>query len=176
MFQNNEEEEVVVEVEEEIETEEKEDEVVEPSAREKSLEAEVAKYKRIAEQKSKKLEQQGTATKSDGFGLDVKGYLKSSGINSSEFDFVKSEMKTAGITDVDELLDNEYFKAKLEKHRESVKTQEAVPAGKRSGGNATGSVEYWATKDISEVPADMRLKVVNARLHKENTQGVFYNS
>ena len=131
MFNNDSEEVVDVEEVELDEVEGGEEEVAEPSAREKELEAEVAKYKRMSEQKGKKLDQQGTATKSDGFGLDVKGYLKSSGINSSEFDFVRAEMKKSGTADVDELLDNEYFKERLAKHRESVKTQEAIPTGKR---------------------------------------------
>lgn len=175
---NNDSEEVVddVELEEVADDVEEVDEVAEPSAREKELEAEVAKYKRMADQKAKKLEKQGTATKSDGFGLDVKGYLKSSGINSSEFDFVRAEMKKAGTTDVDELLENEYFKAKLEKHREGVKTQEAIPTGKRSGSSPTGSVEYWMTKEFAEVPLDMRGKVIEARLAKEKARGNFYNS
>jgi len=40
----------------------------------------------------------------------------------------------------------------------------------------TDSVDYWMSKPIEEVPPEMRIKVVNARLAKEKTKGVFYNS
>jgi hypothetical protein len=113
---------------------------------------------------------------SDDFGYDVKAYLKASGIASNEFEFVQAELKASGIKDVDSLLDNEYFKDKLNRHRELSKTAEATPTGKRSSGVATDSVEYWASKPIEDVPANMRRQVVNARLNKEQSTGKFYNS
>lgn len=114
--------------------------------------------------------------KSDDFGYDVKAYLKASGIKASEFDFVKAELKASGGKDVDALLENEYFTAKLEKHREIAKTQDAIPKGKRTGGVATDSVDYWMAKPIDEVPTEMRRAVVNAKLEREKGQGKFYNS
>jgi len=136
--------------------------------------AEALKNKAILERNKNKLQKE--PKKSDDFGLDVKGYLKASGIASTEFDFVKAEMKASGETDIDSLLENDYFKAKLEKHREATKTKDAVPTGKRSGGVATGSVDYWLAKPIEDVPANMRREVVNAKLKQENSQGKFYNS
>lgn len=113
--------------------------------------------------------------KATGLGLDVKGYLKASGIKSTEFDFVEAELKKSG-ADIDALLENEYFQAKLEKHRELAKTAEAVPPGKRSGGAPTDSVEYWMAKPIEDVPQSMRREVVNAKLAQSKNKGVFYNS
>lgn len=139
----------------------------------KKAQSQAKKYKAILDRNKGKDE--ALKTKSDDFGYDVKGYLKSSGIKASEFDFVKAEIKTFG-GDIDALLGNEYFQNKLEKHRELTKTADATPTGKRSGGVATDSVEYWAGKPIEDVPADMRIKVVNARLEKEKNKGVFYNS
>jgi len=136
--------------------------------------AEALKNKAILERNKNKPQKE--PKKSDDFGLDVKGYLKASGIASTEFDFVKAEMKASGETDIDSLLENDYFKAKLEKHRETTKTKDAVPTGKRSGGVATGSVDYWLAKPIEDVPANMRREVVNAKLKQENSQGKFYNS
>jgi hypothetical protein len=89
--------------------------------------AEALKYKAILERQKDKATKPKKDNPSD-FGYDVKAYLKSSGIKSDEFDFVKKEMKTYG-GDLDSLLDNEYFQAKLEKHRELKKTADAVPAG-----------------------------------------------
>lgn len=114
-------------------------------------------------------------SKSNDFGYAEKGYLKSSGIKTSEFDFVQSEMKASG-EDLDTLLENDYFKARLEKHRALKTTSEATPTGRRSGSGAVDSVEYWEGKPIEDVPADMRIKVVNAKLAKAKNKGKFYNS
>lgn len=137
--------------------------------------AEALKNKAILDRNKDKGKEVKT-TKTDGFGYDVKAYLKSSGIQSSEFDFVQTELKQSGFKEVESLLDNEYFQAKLEKHREITKTTEAIPSGKRSGGVATDSVEYWMAKPIEEVPNEMRIKVVNAKMKREESKGVFYNS
>ena len=56
------------------------------------------------------------------------------------------------------------------------KTEEATIAGKRSGSTTQDSVDYWMNKPIEDVPKDMVIKVVNAKLAKEKTTGVFYNS
>ncbi len=148
-------------------------------AKEKYTEREKQYYSRIKVLEAK-LKSDGTKelkqSKSDDFGYDVKAYLKASGIKSNEFVFVQEQLKTSGIKDVDSLLDNEYFQDKLTKHRELAKTAEATPTGKRSGGVATDSVEYWSAKPIEDVPADMRRKVVNAKLERETNRGKFYNS
>lgn len=134
--------------------------------------AEALKNKAILERNKNKPDK---PQKSNDFGYDVKAYLKASGISSAEFDFVKAELKASGLKDVDELLENPYFKTKLESQREINKTQEAIPKGNRSGGVATNSVEYWMTKPIEEVPLDMRREVVNAKLEKEKGKNKFYN-
>lgn len=109
------------------------------------------------------------------FGYDVKAYLKASGITANEFDFVKAEMKASGLQDVDTLLENDYFKSKLEKHREVAKTEDATPSGKRSGGVATNSVDYWLSKPIEDVPNEHRRAVVNAKIERESKKSQFYN-
>lgn len=134
--------------------------------------AEALKNKAILDRNKNK---PSNTQKSGDFGYDVKAYLKASGINTSEFDFVKTEMKASGLKDVDALLENPYFKAKLENQRELNKTQEAIPKGNRSGGVATGSVEYYMGKPIEDVPLEMRRAVVNAKLEKEKGQSKFYN-
>jgi len=149
------------------------EETVETQA--KYTEREKQYYARIKTLEAKLKEDKKEQDKSDDFGLDVKGYLKASGIKATEFDFVKKELKASG-QDLDALLENEYFQQKLEKHRELSKTAEAVPTGKRSGGVATDSVEYWMAKPIEEVPQNMRTAVVNAKLTQERSKGVFYNS
>lgn len=135
--------------------------------------AEALKNKAILERNKNK---PNAPQKSNDFGYDVKAYLKASGIKADEFDFVKAEMKSAGIKDVDALLENKYFQSKLEEHREVSRTAEATPKGNRSGGVATDSVAYYMGKPMEEVPAEMRRAVVNAKLDKEKNQSKFYNT
>lgn len=161
---------------EETETESETENEEETQEEEKGVDywkAEALKNKAILDRNKNK---PATSQKSSDFGYDVKAYLKASGIKTDEFDFVKSEMKSAGIKDVDALLENKYFQSKLEEHREISRTAEATPKGNRSGGVATDSVEYWLAKPIEEVPMSKRREVVNAKLAKEQNQSKFYNS
>lgn len=138
--------------------------------------AEALKNKAILDRNKNKPEHKESSKKSDGLDYAQKAYLKASGINSNEFDFVNEEMEKLGTKDLDILLDNPYFKSQLENRRELQTTQNATIKGKSPNGVATNSVEYWLTKPIDEVPADMRIKVVNAKMAKENNKGMFYNS
>lgn len=142
---------------------------------------------KVAEAKVKDLKAQldsmGTSKKSSEI-LDYgqKAFLIANGIKGEkELDFVKSELKKSN-EELDSLLENDYFKSKLENFRALGKTADATPTGKRSGGVATDSVEYWMAKaganaeNLDEVPADMRTKVVNALKAKADNTGKFYNS
>lgn len=159
------------------ETNESQEETKEESTQEKDWKAEALKYKAILDRnKNKKPEAEKSSQKSNDLDYGAKAYLTANGIKGAkEFDFVKNEMKSSG-DDLDSLLENDYFKSRLEKFRSLNKTQDATPQGKRSGGIPTDSVEYWAGKPIEEVPQEMRIKVVNAKLQKETSKGVFYNS
>lgn len=163
-------EDITVEVVEEEQTTHEE-----PVETEKDWKAEALKYKAILDRKAKKAEPAHEETKSDDFGYDVKAYLKASGVNATEFDFVKKELKTYG-GDLDSLLENEYFKAKLETQRNLQKTQDAVPQGKGGSGVPTDSIDYWMTKPLAEVPQEFRREVVNAKLAQDKNKGKFYNS
>jgi hypothetical protein len=156
----------------EAEEKSKEEPTPEP---EKDWKAEALKYKSILDRNKDKLQKE-PSKKSDGLDYGAKAFLKASGIDNSEFDFVQAELKNSGLKDIESLLDNPYFKSQLENRRELAKTQNATIKGKSSNAVATNSVEYWMTKPIEEVPQDMRIKVVNAKLAKEKDKGVFYNS
>jgi len=160
---NEETEDVVVEEVDET----TEDVEVEETKEEQGVEywkAEALKNKAILDRNKNK---NSNPQKSGDFGYDVKAYLKASGIKGEEFDFVKQEMKSSGVKDVDALLENKYFQSRLEEHREISRTSEAVPKGNRSGGVATDSVEYWMSKPLEEVPVDKRRAVLNARIDKD---------
>ena len=113
--------------------------------------------------------------KADGFGYDIKAYLNASGIKADEFDFVKEELKRFG-GDIDGLIDNEYFQAKLEKQRAINKTADATPTGKRTGNSATDSADYWLNKPFEEVPKHLQTAVRQAKEKKDGTGSHFYNS
>lgn len=160
---------------EETETESETESTEETQEEEKGVDywkAEALKNKAILDRNKNK----PASSKSNDFGYDVKAYLKASGIKAEEFDFVKGEMKTSGIKDVDILLENKYFQTGLAEFREISRSAEATPKGNRSGGVATDSVEYWLAKPIEEVPMSKRREVVNARLAKEQNQSKFYNT
>lgn len=137
--------------------------------------AEALKNKAILERNKGKKEEPKEEKKSDGFGYDVKAYLKASGIKADEFDFVKEELKQFG-GDIDGLIDNDYFQAKLEKQRAINKTADATPTGKRTGNSATDSTDYWLNKPFEEVPKEMRRQVLAAKEKKEGSGSHFYNS
>lgn len=138
--------------------------------------AEALKNKAILERnKGKEVVKEVKTEQSDGFGYDVKAYLKASGINANEFDFVRAEMKASG-KDVDALLESKYFQEALETKRALDKTDKATIKGKRSGGVSTDSVEYWSSKPFEEVPQSMRIKVLNHREAQDKNKGTFYNS
>lgn len=137
--------------------------------------AEALKYKAILDRNKNKPEKKSESKKSDDLDYGAKAYLTANGIKGSkEFDFVKDELKKSG-EDLDSLIENDYFKAKLEKFRNLNKTTEAIPKGSRRSSVTTDSVEYWMSKPMEEVPQEMRIKVVNARLKKDESKGQFYN-
>lgn len=181
MFENDQNEVDTTKVVEETEeqTEEETTEEVDYKSKFEEAQAEIAKYKRMAEQKAKKLEKSKTEiykSTSDDIDYGVLAFLEVKGVKSNEHDFIKEEMKKSGAKSYKELFDNEYFLHRLEKQRELDRTKQATPSGKRSNAVATDSVEYWASKPFSEVPRDMKAKVVAYRENKETGTGVFYNS
>jgi hypothetical protein len=134
---------------------------------------------KVAEAKVKELKAQletkEPQKKSEGLDYGQKAFLLGNGIKGEkEIKFVEKELKASGKS-LEELLENNYFKTGLEDLRAIAKTDEAVISGKRSGGSATDSVEYWMTKPIEEVPKEMRIKVVNAKLAKDSEKGMFYD-
>lgn len=132
----------------------------------KDWKAEALKYKAILDRNKDKPKEKSPSKKSDELDYGQKAFLTANGIKGSkEFDFFKDEMKKSG-EELESLLENEYFQSKLEKFRALNKTANATPKGDKRSGMTMDSVEYWMTKPIEEVPQDMRVKVVNARLKK----------
>jgi hypothetical protein len=121
-------------------------------------------------------ETQTQATQQKGFDYAQKAYLKSSGINADEFDFVKEVMDATGKSDIDAVLDSKYFKAELKERRETKATAEAMPGKTNRAGNQTrNDVDYWIAQGKLP-PADqpeLRRKVVNAKIAAEKARNQF---
>lgn len=180
--------EVIVENEgaEVVQEDVQEDAVVEQRPQE-TLEAKRARLMRQLEQTEKKLgiqpeprevtreAKEDRPKTSNELDYGEKAFLVANGIRTSEMKLVEEAVRKTGDT-LEGVLQNPYFQAQLERAREIAKTADATPRG-RSGNNIpTDSVEYWMAKPIEEVPRDMRIKVVNAKLNKDKNNGVFYNS
>jgi DNA segregation ATPase FtsK/SpoIIIE-like protein len=166
----------------ETSTEEAEEVLEETEEEEKGVEywkAEALKNKAILERnKNKVVEKKEVVTEKKSGDLDYaqKAFLVASGIKGeAEMKLVKDWLKDTG-KDLDSLLDSKRFQSELEEVRALDKTEKATPKGKRSGNVATDSVEYWMSKPLEDVPHEMRIKVVNAKLKQEQSKGVFYNS
>lgn len=160
----------------ETESEVEEVEEVEESSNEPDWKSEALKYKAILERTKEKKKEAKQTKQSDDFDYGEYAYLAQKGIESDDdIKFVKDSMKDSG-KNLREVLGANWFKAELEERKALSKTTNAIPRGRNANSTAVDSVEYWLGKPIEEVPQEMRVKVVNARLAKENSGGKFYNS
>ena len=114
--------------------------------------------------------------KSDDLDYGQKAFLVANGVKGeAETKLVREAMRESGKT-LEQVLESKYFQSELENMRELAKTKDATPTGRRTSNASVDSVEYWMSKPIADVPKEMRIKVVNARLEKESGKGAFYNS
>jgi len=111
--------------------------------------------------------------KSGELGYAEEAYLLANDIKKDEISLAQEVLKKTGMN-LRDLIDDDYFKSKLKTFREEKASLEAVPKGtKRSSPSPRDSVDYWAKKPFAEVPEDMRIAVVNARLEKEKSKNPF---
>ena len=111
--------------------------------------------------------------------LGERAFLAVNGVKTSDQVAFFNKMKKETGKSADDLLESVYFQTEFRKYNEEKTSQDATPTGsKRSNNSAVDSVDYWLAKDelppVSEV--ELRQKVVNARINKEQKKGVFYNS
>lgn len=118
--------------------------------------------------------------KSSELDFGQKAYLKTFGVSGAdELALVKSELARSG-EDFDTLLENPYFKTRLDSLREARATSLAVPSGtKRSNVSTKDSTEYHLEKyesgqmKLNEMPFDMRSKVLTAKMDKDKRASEF---
>lgn len=128
-----------------------------PARPQETLEAKRARLVRELKQTEKKLgivepPKQVITNKSDELDYGQKAYLKASGIEPTEFDFVKGELDKSG-KDIDGLLQSGYFQNELKQKRDAQANLRATPSATRlSGGDPKSKVDYWLSK--GELPSD----------------------
>ena len=181
--ENKENEELNEDVEEDVDLDldEKVEEKVEIKKPTETLEARRARLTRQLEQTNKKLgvdveKKVKTPAHND---LGESAYLIANGIKESdEKDLARKLSKETG-KDLESLLDSTYFQLELKTLRETKTTEQANPEGsKRSNNSTSDSVEYWIAKGELPPASEQQLRrdVVNARIKKDDSSGIFYNS
>lgn len=141
-------------------------------------EAKLARLKRQTAQLEKHLgiekpkAESTVPSKSSELGYAEKAFLIANDIKTDEIPLAQDLLKKTGLT-LDELVQDDYFKAKLKDFRETKASKDAVPSStKRSSPATKDSAEYWSAKylsgtPISEVPIEFRTKAIDARVAKE---------
>jgi hypothetical protein len=111
--------------------------------------------------------------------LGEKAYLAVNGIKTPDEVAFFSKMKKETGKDAESLLGSTYFQVEFKDFKEKRDSSNATPtASKRSNNSSVDTVEFWLAKDelppISE--AELRTKVVNALMKREQSKGSFHNS
>ena len=140
--------------------------------------ADALKYKAILDRNKNKKPAEQKVNKSNDLDYGQKAFLVANGVKESdEMKLVKGVMQETGKS-LEDVLSSKYFQAELKEMRDLKASSNAIPNGKRSGTASQDSVDYWIAK--GELPPasdrELRQKVVNARIKKNDNKGVFYNN
>ncbi len=174
---------IEIDLDSEVEEESEEVESPKPARPAETLEAKRARLARQLKQLDKKLgvqpDKKDTSVSAPNNNLGESAFLIANGIKEADERSLAKKLQRETGKDLESLLETTYFQTELKNLREQKTTANATPTGsKRSSNSAIDTVEYWIAK--GELPpaseVDLRRKVVNARITKESTKGVFYNS
>lgn len=167
----------------EVETQETEAEETQPQtdweAKLKELEAENAKLnrqlKRAKREEPEKKQQAHSQT--EGLDYGMKAFLKSEGIDTTEFDFVQEQLSESGLP-LDKLLTNGYFQSELKARRDKAAIETAMPGNTRTASeNPKSKVDYWISRN--EMPentpenTEIRREIVNRKYELEKRASRF---
>lgn len=117
--------------------------------------------------------------KSDELDSGSKALLVAYGIKGKdEIALAQSYMQRTG-EDIDTVIEDDIFQAKLSKLREVKASTLAVPgATKRSGSGAKDDLDYWSEKyesgtALNDIPDNLQMKVLNAKLDRDKQTSKF---
>lgn len=155
--------------------------------------AEASKYKRMAEQRGKKLEKYASVHKEEEVSdqqqsQDKKvsqsnepdygrlSYLETKGVNHPDDQKIAMDEAARLKLPLTEILQMEHIKGRLQANKDQREAQAgiSIKGGKRTGGSTQHDVEYWLARP-DERPADqeMAAKVLNAKMAKEASANRF---
>lgn len=159
-------------------------------AKSKDLEAEVAKWKRIADRNAKKADKpeeksddKPVKSEPSDFSHGEKALLRAIGIKGAdELQLARDYIKRTG-EDIDALEGDEIFQARLEKLRTTKANELAASTTNRGnqGANTKENPEYWLAKlgpnesVPLELPFELRQKIVAARRAQSKAGKMFYS-
>ncbi len=98
-----------------------------------------------------------------------------------EIALAKTWMKRTG-DDIDVMISDDIFNAKLTALREARDVAKATPSGsKRTGNTVKDTAEYWTQKyldgtELNELPREFRMKAIQAKTKGQANGKMFYNS
>lgn len=146
-----------------------------------SLKRELKDAKKATKQE-KTVSSKKTQNIEEEFGLLQKTFLRSAGITDGEEIELAQKIQERTGMGWDELVEDDYFQSRLEKHRDSKANLEATSGvkGGSGSGNAKESVEYWIKKGVppsrEEVPSrKTRAQIARAFLDAQKHSKTFYN-
>lgn len=134
--------------------------------------------KRLAIEK-RELKRQVKDKTPEGLDYGQKAFLKTSGIDDAEFNFVEEQLRESNMS-LDKLLTNSYFQAQLKEKRDTRAIEAAMPPGDaRQNGTVRPQtqVDWWLNR--GEMPPntpenrDLRREVVNKRFDIEKNRSKF---
>lgn len=156
--------------------------------------AEASKFKRMAEQRGKKLEKYASVKDEDETGeqqpqdktpqsnesdygrLATRAYLKAEGITHPDDQKVVMDEAKRLKLNVDDVAGMEHIKSRIQANQDqrSAETGISVKGGKRTGGATQHDVDYWLARP-DERPSDhaMAVKVLQAKQAKEASANQF---
>lgn len=143
-------------------------------AEKERLESELGSLKREFKdfKKSQKADESKTDKNTDELDYGQMAFLEQKGVDTSNEEQLNLVKRMLNVSDnLQGVVRDDIFQAKLSELKEVQKTANAVPEGtRRSGQPAVDSVDYWLAKykETGELPpkenVEMRRKVVNARM------------
>lgn len=90
-----------------------------------------------------------------------------------DIEYLKDQVKETGKSQT-YILGSKWFQSELKARKETRVSKNAVPSGSsRSTTTAKDSADYWLDKPFSDVPAEMKAKVVARRMEKEKSGSDF---
>ncbi len=127
---------------------------------------------------SKEKSESESGKQQEGLDWGMKAFLRTEGVEATEFDYVTEQMEESGIKDIEKLVKNPYFQSGLKERRDKKAIESAMPKGQRGSGESSKTkAEYWTDK--GELPPNtpenrsLRREVIKMMTERERSGSQF---